>query len=85
MPIGVYELAAESKYKHKKERKKSITCICYRKFFYVMVNLFHFLSIMHTWTDCATFGAIDHHALWIFFAFTAQCPGFTMFVFILAS
>ena len=31
-----------------------------------MGNLFNFLSIMHTWTDCATFGAIDHHVLWIF-------------------
>ena len=50
-----------------------------------MANLFHFLSIIHTWTDCATSGAIDHHELWIFFAFTTQCPGFTIFVFILAS
>ena len=50
-----------------------------------MGNLIHFLSIMHTWTDSATFGAIDHHVLWIFFAFTAPCQGFTTLVFIFAS
>ena len=50
-----------------------------------MGNLFHFLSIMHTWTDSTTFGAIEQHVLWIFSAFTVQCPGFTMFVLVLAS
>ena len=48
-------------------------------------KMFHFLSIMHTWTDFATFGAIEQHVPWIFLAFTARCPGFTMFVLILAS
>ena len=50
-----------------------------------MGNLFHFLSIMHTWTDSATFGAIEQHVLWIFYTFTVKCPGFTTFVLILAS
>ena len=31
-----------------------------------MGNLFH-LSIMHTWTDSATFGAIDRYVNWFFF------------------
>ena len=85
MPIGVYELAAESKSKHKKERKKALYRSIITKFLNVMGNLFHFLSIMHTWTDSAAFGAIDHHVLWIFFAFTGQCPEFTTVVFILTS
>ena len=50
-----------------------------------MGNLFHFLSIMHTWTDSATFGAIDRHVNWFFFAFTVQYLEFTIFVLILAS
>ena len=85
MPIGVDELTAESKCKHKKGRKKALHGSIIANFCNVMGNLFHFLSIMHTWTDSATFGAIDHHVLWIFFAFTGQCPEFTTFVFILAS
>ena len=36
-------------------------------------------------TVAATFGAIGQHILWIFSAFTGQCPEFTMFVLILAS
>ena len=68
----------------RKREKKALHRSIITKFLNVMGNLFH-LSIMHTWTDCATFGAIDHHVLWIFFAFTAQCPGFTTLVFILAS
>ena len=83
MPIGVYELAGESKCKHKKERKKALHASIIPNFLNVMGNLF--LSIMHTWTDSATFGAIEQHVLWIFFAFTVQCPGLTTFVFILAS
>ena len=50
-----------------------------------MGNLIHFLSIMHTRTDSAAFGAMEQHVLWIFSAFTGQCPEFTTFVFILAS
>ena len=69
----------------RKREKKALYRSIITKFVNVMGNLFHFLSIMHTWTDFATFGAIDHHVLWIFFAFTAQCPEFTTFVFILTS
>ena len=29
-------------------------------------KMFHFLSIMHTWTDFATFRAIEQHVPWIF-------------------
>ena len=50
-----------------------------------MGNIFHFLSIMLTWTDSTTFGAIEQHVLWICSAFTGQCPKYTTFVFILAS
>ena len=71
--------------KAQEREKKVLPGSIITKFFNVMGNLFHFLSIMHTWTDSATFGAIDHHVLWIFFAFTGQCPEFTTFVFILAS
>ena len=59
------------------------------KRFKVSADLFDFfkwlLVRMHTWTDSATFGAIEQHVLWIFFAFTVQCPGFTVLVLILAS
>ena len=71
--------------KAQEREKKTLHGSIITKFLNVMGNLFHFLSIMHTWTDSATFGAIDHHVLWIFFAFTGQCPEFTTFVFILAS
>ena len=71
--------------KAQEREKKALPGSIITKFLNVMGNLFHFLSIMHTWTDSATFGAIDHHVLWIFFAFTGQCPEFTTFVFILAS
>ena len=50
-----------------------------------MDNLFHFLSIMYTWTDSATSGAYEQHGLWIIFAFTARCPGFTKVVGILTA
>ena len=40
-----------------------------------MGNLFHFLSIMHTWTDSATFGAIDCHVNWFFFCIHRAMPG----------
>ena len=39
-----------------------------------MGNLFHFLSIMHTWTDAATFGAIEQHVLWIFLHIHREIP-----------
>ena len=71
--------------KAQEREKKTLHESIITKFLNVMGNLFHFLSIMHTWTDSAAFGAIDHHVLWIFFAFTGQCPEFTTFVFILAS
>ena len=71
--------------KAQEREKKALHGSIVTKFYNVVGNLFHFFSIMHTWTDCATFGAIDHHVLWIFFAFTTQCQGSTMFVFILAS
>ena len=71
--------------KAQEREKKGLHGSIITKFLNVMGNLFHFLSIMHTWTDSAAFGAIDHHVLWIFFAFTGQCPEFTTFVFILAS
>ena len=71
--------------KAQEREKKALHGSIITKFLNVMGNLFHFLSIMHTWTDSAAFGAIDHHVLWIFFAFTGQCPEFTTFVFILAS
>ena len=71
--------------KAQEREKKALPGSIITKFLNVMGNLFHFLSIMHTWTDSATFGAIDRHVLWIFFAFTGQCPEFTTFVFILAS
>ena len=38
MPIGVYELAAESKCKHKKERKKVLHASIIANFYNVMVN-----------------------------------------------
>ena len=46
-----------------------------------MANLFHFLSIIHTWTDCATSGAIDHHELWIFFCIHRSMPMIYTFCF----
>ena len=70
--------------KAQEREKKALHGSIITKFLNVMGNLFH-LSIMHTWTDFATFGAIDHHVLWILYTFTFQCPGFTMFVLILAS
>ena len=85
MPIGVYELSAESKCKHKKGRKKALHGSIIANFCNVMGNLFHFLSIMHTWTDSATFGAIEQHEIWIFSAFTDRCPEFTILVFIFAT
>lgn len=36
-------------------------------------------------TDSATFGAIEQHELWNFFASTDQCPEFTEFVLVRAS
>ena len=66
-----------------RKREKSITWIYYYEIF--KRYGFHFLSIMHTWTDFATFGAIEQHVIWIFSAFTGRCPGFTMFVLIPAS
>ena len=50
-----------------------------------MDNLFHFLSIMYTWTDSATSGAFEQHGLWIIFAFTSRCPVFTKVVGILTT
>ena len=71
--------------KAQEREKKGLHGSIITEFLNVMGNLFHFLSIMHTWTDSATFGAIEQHVLWIFYAFTVKCPGFTMFVLILAS
>ena len=71
--------------KAKEREKKALHGSIITKFLNVMGNLFHFLSIMHTWTDSATFGAIDRHVNWFFFAFTVQCLEFTIFVLILAS
>ena len=50
-----------------------------------MDNIFHFLSIMYTWTDSATSGAFEQHGLWITFAFTSRCPVFTKVVGILTT
>ena len=48
-----------------------------------MDNIFHFLSIVYTWTDSATSGAFEQHGLWIILAFTARCQGFRKVVDIL--
>ena len=70
--------------KAKEREKKALHGSIITKFLNVMGNLFH-LNIMHTWTDSTTFGAIEQHVLWIFSAFTVKCPGFTLFVLVLAS
>ena len=69
----------------RKREKKALHRSIITKFLNVMGNLFHFLSIMHTWTDSATFGAIEQHEIWIFSAFADRCPEFTIFVFIFAT